>query len=384
MKKLVLLVCIHFVTVWVGYGQSKPQTVMLILGSHEAEIIKSRIQVALKLYKTEKIDKIIVSGGCGAHASGLCEASEMKRQLMESGVPAPIIYKEENSKSTAQNYVFSRALKDENGETVIRKNDSLFVVSDHWHAIAVAARFKKYDGVNARFFIEGEIAPKASDPLDYVGIFNKIPDNVDFILKSTWPTPSAVYNEGETRNYIFEDRVYIAGTGDTLVKSLKSRFPGLPAGWDSSIDAVARDVKKRQSLWFRGGEALILSDAGQQTNKSSVMRLDQLINGLPAWLKYVDAAFIRESELYLFAKDKLFIASRSGKGYRLAKTENLKDRVPDLPYNWGAGDIAAADYDERSQTVFLYKNREVLKFNLKQKAAASREKLNLRWQDLNR
>ena len=245
-KKLSLLLGLQIILVWVGYGQPVPKTVMLVLGSHQAETIRNRVQAATRLYKTEKVDKIIVSGGCGAHASSLCEATEMKRQLTANGIPEQVIYKEENSKTTAQNYVFSRVLKDENGDVIIQKNDRLFVVSDHWHAIAVAARFNKYDGVNARFFIEGNIAPKANDPLDYVGIFNKIPDNVEFILKNTWPTPSAVYHQQQTKAYIFEDRVYVIDGKDSVMQTLSTWRASLPESWKNRADAVAFHLRKQQ------------------------------------------------------------------------------------------------------------------------------------------
>ncbi|MBC7418757.1 MAG: YdcF family protein, partial [Pedobacter sp.] len=143
-----------------------------MLGSANLPTLTNRVNIALDLYRIKKIDKIIVSGGCGAHTSSICEATEMKNLLVAKGVAENSIYKEENSKTTVQNYIFSRVLRDELGQKVIQENDSVFVVSDHWHAIAVAARLNKYDHVIAKFFIEGDLLPKPTDLLEYGGLFN--------------------------------------------------------------------------------------------------------------------------------------------------------------------------------------------------------------------
>jgi uncharacterized SAM-binding protein YcdF (DUF218 family) len=157
----------------VAQDANEGRTGMLVLGSHNMETLKARVDIAYELYRSgREFDYIIVSGGCGAHGSTLCEASEMAALLREKGVPADKIFKEENSKSTVQNYCYSRALKTGDGKSVIRVNDTLFVVSNHWHAIPVAARFTKYDGVKAFYHIEGDIVPDSTDRVDYTNIFD--------------------------------------------------------------------------------------------------------------------------------------------------------------------------------------------------------------------
>lgn len=149
------------------------RTGMLVLGSANLNTLKVRVAIAYELYQSGKtFDYIIVSGGCGAHGSTICEASEMAALLQEKGVPADKIFKEENSKSTVQNYCFSRALKASDGQHIIRPNDTLYVVSNHWHAIPVAARFTAYDGVKAFYYIEGNIVPDSADRVDYTNIFD--------------------------------------------------------------------------------------------------------------------------------------------------------------------------------------------------------------------
>src|SRR5690606_30131674 len=80
--------------------------------------------------------------------------------------------------------------------------------SNHWHAISVAARFQKYDGVVARFYIEGSLEPKATDKLDYVSIFNGQPDNDKFVLRGSWLTPEAIWSSKDTSYYLSGNLVY--------------------------------------------------------------------------------------------------------------------------------------------------------------------------------
>src|SRR5690606_20043025 len=133
---------------------SDPKTIMIVLGSDNPTILSERIEVAYRFEKERSVDKIIVSGGCGAHGSTICEATIMAEGLIKRGVDSKKIYKEENSKTTIQNYVFSRALEDEKGQRIIQPCDTVYVVSNHWHAMSVAARFEKFDDVVAYFHIE--------------------------------------------------------------------------------------------------------------------------------------------------------------------------------------------------------------------------------------
>lgn len=154
-------------------GRPAVRTGILILGSHNKSTLAARVALGHELYSSPlSFDYIIVSGGCGAHGSSFCEASEMTRQLTMMGVPPDKIFKEENSKSTVQNYCFSRELKANDGTPVIQKGDSLYVVSNHWHAIPVAARFSTYDSVHAVYYIKGDILPSAKDKTDYTNIYD--------------------------------------------------------------------------------------------------------------------------------------------------------------------------------------------------------------------
>lgn len=364
-----------------GFGQVKPENVMLVLGSANPETLAKRVNVAYKLYQIQKFDKIIVSGGCGAHASSICEATAMKNQLIEKGVPEQLIYKEGNSKTTVQNYIFSRILKDENGQQIIQKNDSLYVVSDHWHAIAVASRFKKYDGVNAKFFIEGDLDPKPTDLLDYGGIFNKEVDNNLFILKGIWPTPDAVFTESGATHYIFADRVYSLTdkSSETIVTQLGQFKPALPPHW-KTVDAIAKDDKKGLLLMFNNLEYQVSSNGKSKDIK--LLPLNQLVIDLPVDLKNIDASFVKDNDLYLFTGNKVIIAKRKGNKFMVSEIKQIKEFASNWPYEWANGDLTAANYDAINKVINLYKNREVLTVNPKKNSETSPRKLKIKWQDI--
>lgn len=382
MKKIFFLTFIISFLGLTGYGQVQPKNVMLLLGSANPNTLSNRVNVASRLYQTQKFDKIIVSGGCGAHASTICEASSMKNQLVLKGIPAQIIYKEENSKTTVQNYVFSRILKDENGQQIIQKNDSLFVVSDHWHAIAVAARFNKYDGVHAKFFIEGDLVPNPTDLVDYVGILNKEADNNVFIMKGTWPTPDAVFTENGIKQYVFTDRVYSISPdslSDAKVTSLNTFMPNLPSHWQT-VDAIAKDHKKGLLFIFKNLEYQVVNDQKNKAPKLSPM--SNLVIDLPTDIKSIDASFVRDNDLYLFNGSKIIIASRKGSKFKVSKIDNIKNLVTNWPYTWGNGDVTAADYDAINKVIYLYKNREVLTVNQQNISETLPKRLTIKWQDI--
>jgi hypothetical protein len=131
--------------------------IMLVLGSSDQKARAERIALACDLIKRKDIhfDKIVLSGGCGAHGTDEtnCEATDMKRLLEETGgnsISGILIYKEEKSQSTVQNYCYCRDLKN-NDEDLIQKGDTLYVVSSHYHALSVAACFKN-DGIDAHYY----------------------------------------------------------------------------------------------------------------------------------------------------------------------------------------------------------------------------------------
>ena len=165
---------------------------MVILGSADLETTIQRAKNGYKLYESQlKFDYIIVSGGCGAHKSSICEASEMKNYLTKQGVPDNIIFKEEKSKNTAQNYCYGKELKKADGTKIINLGDNVYVVSNHWHAISVAACFGQNDLTNSQYFIEVSITPSIEDKVDHTNIYNFCFNDENYCKSVTWPLVDA-------------------------------------------------------------------------------------------------------------------------------------------------------------------------------------------------
>jgi hypothetical protein len=138
-------------------GSKVHSNVMLVLGSSDPITRAARIALACNLIKRNDIhfNKIILSGGCGAHGTDKsnCEATDMKRLLETTcadNISDLVIYIEESSGSTVQNYCYSNELKID-GQKLIQKEDTLYVVSSHYHALSVAACFKN-DGIDAHYY----------------------------------------------------------------------------------------------------------------------------------------------------------------------------------------------------------------------------------------
>ncbi len=380
MRKIIFI--LFFFSLFIGktQGGERPRhTIMLVLGSDNLKILSHRIEVAHRLYRLQKFDRIIVSGGCAAHASSICEATEMHDQLVAKGVPSIRIYKEENSKTTVQNYIFSRELKDENGQLIIQPGDSVYVVSDHWHAISVAARLEKYDAVKARFYIEGNIQPKESDFLDYGRIFTGEENNDTFVLRGLWPTPDAVANLNGKRHYFFNDHVYVQDN-DTTYRwiPLAVLLPNFPQSWYEGVDEVVEDNENQHWIFIKGDAYCILSFSNVQESVTP-LALHEIVKGLPVSLS-VEAAYIQEDRLYVLQGDKVWIARRTkGKKFQVEECVAVKEFFSAYPFNWGQSSPSAVYYDHQAKELSLFKNREILRIQDNKVREGYPKRLNLKW-----
>lgn len=89
---------------------------LIVLGyvskdGHIHPLLKERLDEAYKLFRQYGHKYIIVSGG--AVGSRSSEAELMKKYLVEKGVPAKRVLKEDKSYNTVQNLVFSKQLMEQ-------------------------------------------------------------------------------------------------------------------------------------------------------------------------------------------------------------------------------------------------------------------------------
>lgn len=380
MKKILWISLYWILGINLGIA-ANPKTVMLVLGSADPTTLEERIEIAARLYRTQPIDKIIVSGGCGAHGSGICEATRMRQGLQAKGVKGEKIYKEENAKTTVQNYIFSRVLRDEHGQHIIQPGDTVFVVSNHWHAISVAARLQQYDHVIARFYIEGNLLPKETDKLDYVSIFNGQPDNGKFVLRGTWLTPEAVWSSRDSLYYLSGNLIYVTDTNNSFFTLQQSKlvFPFLNTLCNDCSRAF---IDGGKFWWIRRGSKVLKVDKNSKQIVGEAGWEDWIMGMPKSWEKGVfSTGVLWNKTLLLFAPEKILIA-REEKGKFVFVEETVAGNYfKDWPFSWGNSNVAAAITEEGRGTLKLFRNMETVSVGKDLLLQGKPEALKLKWID---
>lgn len=375
---------IHFaLLITLSFAQekvNKEKKIMLVLGSANLTTLQERVEVAYKLYTSpaKSFDYIIVSGGCGAHGSKICEASEMASLLVKMGIPAEKIKKEEKSNSTVQNYVYSRALKNENGQRVIQAKDSLYVVSNHWHAISVAARFNTYDDVHAVYHIAGKIIPSSKDMVDYVGILHKNTDNEDFIEKSLRPSidasftlPNDLSKNGLNFNTVnFRGKmVYLtAVNGESNSLLMSEIYPFLPPEWHEGIDAAFYNPKEKKAYLFKGNQFLSFHPHRTAQYNIKPQGIQHFAKNMPASWQGIalEAAYYnpKDQTIHLFKKDETVQINAKSKTFIATSPLKIINKITNWPFTWGSGDIDASSYNYDKRTITFFRGRDWLEVSL--------------------
>ena len=342
---------------------------MLLLGSADLNTLVERVEVAADLYNNQNdFDYIIVTGGCGAHNSSICEATEMATRLEENGVPSKLIFKEEKAKTTVQNYTYSRELRKPDGSLLIQSGDELIVVSNHWHAMSVAARFAEYDQVAAKYHIRGNIRPNKSDKADYSNIYDNGLNSGVYSFQYLWPRVdvlSSLEDGKKTQNgfYAYVQEHLYKGTDKLEGMTPVRESDLLPE--KGKYDAAYFD-EKRNHLYFLQGTDYVAVDtkAGEQLEAGA---LSDLFQNLPApWNSgHIEAAFLNpeNNQLYLFKGDSFIQVSR-----RNGKLKNgpikIREWTTDWPFSWGSGNLDAAFYYHVEEKLVLFRGQEYLKMSL--------------------
>lgn len=377
MKQLSCLFIITFLLLGNSWG-AEHKNILLLLGSANPEVLARRVDVAAQLYQIRPMDAIVVSGGCGAHGSNICEASSMALQLTSKGVPARLIFKEENSKTTVQNYIFSRRLKNNDGERIIQPGDTVYVVSDHWHAISVAARLEKYDGVIAKFFIEGAIQPKKEDRLDYAAIFNGYTDNHLFTLKGTWLTPEVVWTKKDSLCYLTQDIIYTTDIANTTfsITPVQKLFPFLKNSSEFNPPVFIDD----SSVWYILFEGLCRKVSKKDFKVLQEQPIKEWL-ALPESLNWsnFNTGYIQGETLVLIGNEKMVLAEKKGKQFLYAQETLPQQYYVNWPYSWGKGNLSAARLLPADNKVIFYRNMESITCTIDRKIIGNAVPLKKKW-----
>lgn len=109
-----------FVAILFGYGKKSNvnynEDAVIVLGAgirgeEVSESLRSRLDAAMKYYQKNPKVIIIVSGGQGPQET-ITEALAMEQYLLEQGMPAEQIIKEQMATSTRENYLYSKEVLD--------------------------------------------------------------------------------------------------------------------------------------------------------------------------------------------------------------------------------------------------------------------------------
>lgn len=107
-----------------------------------SERLQKRLECGLKLYKQQRVKKILVSGGLGRE--GFYEGDKMRDFLVNNGVPISSIIIDNDGNNTLATVKNTINLRDSLGF------DSIIVVSQYFHLTRTKMLFKKnhFDNVN--------------------------------------------------------------------------------------------------------------------------------------------------------------------------------------------------------------------------------------------
>ncbi|MBJ7882476.1 ElyC/SanA/YdcF family protein [Gelidibacter salicanalis] len=364
-----------------GFCQSikkdTPKTVLLILGSADLNTTISRVEIGFNLYTSEiNFDYVVVSGGCGAHSSSICEATVMADLLIEKGVSENIIFKEEKSKSTAQNYCYSRELVNPDGARIINEGDTLFVVSNHWHAMSVSGCFNDKDLINSKYVIEGSIIPKKDDKTDYVAIYENCMNNSNYCKSVLWPKVDAAYSmksfhekyDQEARNLFIRDLIIKSQDSNNVYSVISIELPQLPRLWKSNINASFYNKFENLIYLFKDDQFIAIKPGSSRIKKGYPKSLSNLFSNLSNyWQKgHVDAAFFhpKTKQIYFFKGDQYVQLQYKKNKIQIAESpKGISELILNWSFKWGKGNIDAALFIESTNELLLYRGQEMLKLN---------------------
>ena len=121
--------------------------------------LKARLDTTLEYHNINPKAKIIVTGGQGNNEP-MTEAEAMKRYLVAKGVPEDIIYKEDESTSTNENFANSKKIL----ENLFDDDYTACIITNSFHAYR-SRGLAKLNGMNLTTY--NAPTPYISMPVDY-------------------------------------------------------------------------------------------------------------------------------------------------------------------------------------------------------------------------
>lgn len=124
---------------------------LIIFGCHIKTLLDERIKLAINIFNTKKIGKIIITGGIGVHGD-FNESEYMKEVLLNNGISENMILVENKSTTTEENITNSiEILK----QADLIENKRIVLVSNQAHLRRIGMEFKKQlKGINFEIIYE--------------------------------------------------------------------------------------------------------------------------------------------------------------------------------------------------------------------------------------
>lgn len=124
---------------------------LIIFGCHIKSLLDERIQLAINILHTKKIDKIIITGGIGVHGD-FNESEYMKEMLLNNEISKDMILVEDKSTTTEENITNSiEILK----QADLIENKRIVLVSNQAHLRRIGMEFKsQLKGINFKIIYE--------------------------------------------------------------------------------------------------------------------------------------------------------------------------------------------------------------------------------------
>ncbi len=107
-------------------------------GDRPSRTLKNRLDRAVDYYEKNPDCLIVVTGGQG-QGEDITEALAMERYLIEKGVPADVILKEDRSTSTLENFENAKAILD----SYLGENYSIALITNDFHIFRATGMAKK-------------------------------------------------------------------------------------------------------------------------------------------------------------------------------------------------------------------------------------------------
>ena len=112
---------------------------LIIFGCHLKPLLDERLECAIKILKSKKIDTILLTGGIGVNGN-FNESEYMKKALLNFGIAENKILVDDKSTSTEENIVNSiQILRDNN----LINNKKIVLVSNQAHLRRIGMELKK-------------------------------------------------------------------------------------------------------------------------------------------------------------------------------------------------------------------------------------------------